>query len=143
MSRKNRRKFLQGAVLASVAPLAPAAPKSDADATAKKSPPSLPDEISSVVSITGDLRKDPVVVTDLRRGELSGPIELEGNGTYRLAITPVTRGRSGAEFEVVLADAGGARLARTHVGTRSQTLFNQCGIAHFAQYGVMVYIAHV
>jgi hypothetical protein len=143
MSRKNRRKFLQGAVLASVAPLAVAAPKSDADATSKKSPITLPDGISSVVSITGDLRRDPVMVTDLRRGILSDPIELEGNGTYRLAITPVTRRRPNAEFEVVLANAGGTRLAQMHVGTSSRTIFSQCGIAHFAQYGVMVYIAHV
>ncbi len=148
MSRKNRRKFIQEALLVGVAaPLAVSAAsakdKTALNAPSTKSLKTFPDGISSVVGIMGDTRREPIYVTNLRRGVLSDPIELEGNGTYRLAVTPVARNEPGALFEVILADVDGTHLARMNIGTSTETIFSECGIASFTYYGVVVYIAHI
>jgi hypothetical protein len=148
MTEDGRRRFLTGAVAATVTPLIPPAQagalgESESSATPRDPPSAFPDFPACAIAVTGDLRRDPVFLTNLRRGVLSDPFELEGNGTYRLRVSPVEDHPVGPVFNVVLADEQGNELAQMNIGTNGATLFRQCGMAIFGRYGVMIYVAHI
>jgi hypothetical protein len=99
------------------------------------------------IAITGDLKIMPVYVVDWRPGVLSEPIELTGNGSYRIALTPMepreplrqgitcrSCGSPGSILRVVLADAQGKRLGSVNLVTLAHTV----GVAIFGRHGVMV-----
>jgi hypothetical protein len=139
MAEDNRRNFLKVAAVATVAPFA---------TYTQAAPPVEPPTPASgdhtlVMAITGDLRHEPVFLADVRPGVPSDPIHLEGNGTYRVAVTPVQDHPAAPMFRLVLSDANGTDLADMTLGTNTPTLFQKCGVAVFAKYGVMIYLATV
>lgn len=107
----------------------------------------FPDDRMPAIAITGDLKIMPVYVVDWRPGVLSDPVDLTGNGTYRIELTPIeprkqmrhwitcrTCGSPGSILSVALADAHGRRLGSVNLVTAAHTP----GIAIFGRYGVMV-----
>jgi hypothetical protein len=107
----------------------------------------FPDDRMPAVAITGDLKIMPVYVVDWRPGIFSEPIELSGNGTYRIALTPMqpreplrqgitcrSCGSPGSILRVVLADAEGRRLGSVILVTLPHTV----GVAIFGRHGVML-----
>jgi hypothetical protein len=107
----------------------------------------FPDEGTPAIAICGDLKSSPVYIMDWRPGILSDPIELAGNGTYRIGLTPkepreqvrhwlICRscGSPGSLLDVVLTDARGKQLAQVNLVTLAHCM----GVAIFHSYGVMV-----
>ena len=107
----------------------------------------FPDDRMLAIAISGDLKVMPVYVVDWRPGILSEPIELAGNGTYRIGLMPLepredlrewitcrSCGSPGSILGVELADAQGKRLASVNL----VTLAHSVGVAIFGRHGVMV-----
>lgn len=105
----------------------------------------FPDEGPPAIAITGDLRAYPILIADWQPGVLCDPFALEGNGTYRLKVTPAQDpvpewiacpncGRAGCVLNIVLADVGGRPLAGINLATFAHSM----AVAVFGRHGVMV-----
>jgi hypothetical protein len=107
----------------------------------------LPDAGPPAIAITGDLRVYPVLVADWQPDVLSEPLELAGNGTYRLKVTPVPAsevmrewitcpncGCRGSVLNIVLTDVKGQPLAGISLSTAAHSM----SVAIFGRHGVMV-----
>lgn len=80
------------------------------------------------VSLLGNLHDDPVNVL-LAPGVLSDPINIRGNGTYRVMVTPAkVDPRFGQIFTFVLADANGKELTRMNLGNGATGTFSSFGV---------------
>jgi hypothetical protein len=107
----------------------------------------IPDVHRPTIAIRGDLKIMPVYIAGWRPGILSDPIELTGNGTYRIELTPVEPnepvrqwitcracGSPGSVLRVVLADVHERRLGSMALVTAAHTP----GVVIFSRHGVMV-----
>ena len=107
----------------------------------------LPDEGPPAIAITGDLHVYPILLAGWQPDVLSGPLELAGNGTYRLKVTPVQPrgivrewttcpncGCLGSVLRILLADAHGEPLAGIALSTAAHSM----SAAIFGTHGVMV-----
>ena len=93
------------------------------------------------IVVLGNLRREPVVVSDLALGVLSDPIQLEGNATYRISVVDLGIQRGTPMFNVTLADVEGDPLVSQQVGPSSTAAFSRCCMSIFGRYGVMVLLA--
>jgi hypothetical protein len=107
----------------------------------------LPYEGLPAIAITGDLRVYPILLADWQPDVLSDPLELAGNGTYRLKVTPMQAkeimrewitcpncGCPGSVLNIVLADAHSQPLAGISLSTAAHSM----SVAIFGRVGVMV-----
>ncbi|EKU23663.1 MULTISPECIES: hypothetical protein [Xanthomonas translucens group] len=133
----SRRHFLLGTAATAIAAIVPAAAAAtaatDARATQAAAPlgRALPETQTFAVQVLGDLRQ---LSTDLQLipGQLSEPLALKGNGTYRVKISPTDiTTRFGPIYRLTLADAQGMPLEEMNIGSDTT--------ATFTRYGVQVY----
>lgn len=146
MRNDSRRSFIKAAAFSAIAPLGAQTRAIGSEAgptgTTDNQLPPLSSGMTSVVSIMGHLKRNPVFLTNLTRGVLSDPVALDGNGIYRLSIEKVASD-AGQTFSVVLADAGGNPLLQKNIGSGARSIFGQCGIAVFRKYSVMVFVGRI
>ncbi|MBB5878222.1 MULTISPECIES: hypothetical protein [Xanthomonas] len=133
----SRRNFLFGTAATAIAAIIPAAAASAA-ATGAGAPQAsspvgraLPETQIFAVQVLGDLRQ-PSTDLQLIPGQLSEPLALKGNGTYRVKISPTEiTTRFGPIYRLTLADAQGTPLEEMNIGSDTT--------ATFSRYGVQVY----
>lgn len=133
----SRRTFLFGTAATAIAAIVPAAAASAASAgagapqTTHSVGRALPETQTFAVHVLGDLRQ-PSTDLQLIPGQLSEPLALKGNGTYRVKISPTDiTTRFGPIYRLTLADAQGAVLEEMNIGSDTT--------ATFSRYGVQVY----
>ncbi|MET0549741.1 MAG: hypothetical protein ABW002_10775 [Xanthomonas sp.] len=132
----SRRNFLFGTAATAIAAMIPAAASAAATGASapQTAPPvgrALPETQTFAVQVLGDLRQ-PSTDLQLIPGQLSEPLALKGNGTYRVKISPTDiTTRFGPIYRLTLADAQGAPLEEMNIGSDTT--------ATFARYGVQVY----
>jgi hypothetical protein len=143
VGNNTRRSFITATAFAALAPLALNARanvgdgnESNASAGLSPSTPSSPK-----IVVLGNLRREPVIISDLASGVLSDPIQLEGNETYRISVVALGIQRGTPMFNVTLADVEGDALASQQVGPYSAAMFSRCCLSVFGRYGVMVLLA--
>lgn len=150
MSTHGRRFFLKGAIAATIPLVGLGSGKSESASPRRKSGVGSSNARTIWVELKGDLRNKSVGRTSIKYGVLSDPVEVAGNGTYRVRVTPrpvpeharaimdcPDCGRSGQLLDFILTDADGRQLARTGMGTSPE---GDVGMHIFGRQGVMVQI---
>ncbi|PPT92226.1 hypothetical protein XthCFBP4691_04960 [Xanthomonas theicola] len=80
------------------------------------------------MKLFGDLRALPAEL-QLIPGQLSDPIALQGNDTYRVRITPTDMvSRFGPIYSLVLSDAKGTALEQMNIGSDTTAVFPRFGV---------------
>lgn len=132
----SRRNFLIGTAASAVAAIVPMAGNASdlapAGAPARSAHLALPETQVFAVKLFGDLRELPAEL-QLIPGQLSDPIALKGNDTYRVRITPTDMAsRFGPIYSLVLADANGTPLEQMNIGSDTTAIFTRHGVQVYA-----------
>lgn len=132
---QQRRTFIKATMVAAAMALIPFATTALGQSSTGISPEDLPpvQVLPSVITIRGSLFAKSIRLT-LQPGVISGPIELSGNGTYRVRVTPQYIRKTGEQiYRVSLIDATSGNTL-----DEMSAIGNMC--ATFEKQGVQIYI---
>ncbi|WP_052689777.1 hypothetical protein [Xanthomonas albilineans] len=134
-SNDSRRNFLLGTAATAIAEIIPVATAAAVNPVATQAPAhgrALPETQTFMMQVLGDLRQAPTGL-QLAPGQLSEPITLAGNGTYRVKISPTDiTTHFGPIYKLILADVHGTPLEKMNIGSDTTATFTRHGVQVYA-----------